>query len=113
METVVDARTGQALNSGLVSLTYPDGTSDIATSIDADTRTFTLPFVPEGSYTLKVAGASETETTHTSDSMSRFPRGKKLRVYSEGTLPVVVQNDVMGLTIPVEKRPMPANGATH
>ncbi len=103
---VVDARTGQALNAGRVSLV--DGEDDAemtSAAIDAQTRTFVLPFIPEGTYKLKTKDAREAriESIPLGDGVFGTPQSKEtiLREYAPGEVPLIVQGEMSGVNLPV------------
>jgi hypothetical protein len=101
---VVDAKTGQPVNSGGVNLThYGDMSRYAATAtIDPRTRTFTFDFLVDGEYTLIVVGAREIEVPVSEN----FPYGdfnqrKEIRRYRDIQQPLVVHGDINDLVIPV------------
>jgi hypothetical protein len=109
--SVIDARTGQALNAGQVRLTNVKGEGAAIVSIDAETRTFTFAFAPEGEYTLKIRDAREVQFEPASaDAGSRQrAREKLLRAYETGEMPVIIHGEMSGLTLPVNEKPIRAN----
>jgi hypothetical protein len=109
--SVIDARTGQALNAGQVRLMNAKGDSAAAASIDAETRTFTFAFAPEGEYTLRIGDAREVQSEPPSaDAGSRQrAREKLLRAYQTGELPVIIHGEITDLTLPVNEKPIPPN----
>jgi hypothetical protein len=105
---VIDARTGQALNAGRVYLMNAKGAGVVGASIDAEARTFTFAYAPEGEYTLKITDAREVEMESASadpgaGSRAR-PQEKILRRYASAELPVVLQGDVMGVVLAVKEK---------
>ena len=110
--SLVDARTGRTINAGTIRLKFADDAEQSVASvaIKDDEPVFTLPFVPEGAYTVSVTDARD---------VTRVPV-----VYPEGTVGTVafketvlktygkydgtltVQSDITGLTLAI-----PASGA--
>ena len=108
---VVDAATGQPLNSGKVELYYADDNSyAISTAIDPDSRTFLFDFVPEGQYKLKTSNAREVRFEPPPPDLAdpNFPeRNRKevpVRQYGPGEIDLNVQNDTIGITLPVQPK---------
>ena len=106
---VVDARTGQALNAGSVALVYADDGKELASvRIDPETQTFTLPFVMEDDYKLVVKDAHEArfeqQRDPSDDPMHQNRKETVVRWYKDGEQPLIVQNDVSALNIPVTVR---------
>lgn len=106
---VVDATTGAALNAGQVELHYADDNSYlVSTAIDSDSRTFTFNFVPEGQYKLVIHNAREVrfEPPPPEDFDPNFPdrnrRSTTLRQYGPGEIPLMLQGETSGVTIPVQ-----------
>jgi hypothetical protein len=98
---VVDAHSGQALNAGRASLVNADGKVAASAMVDAETRTFTFGFAPEGEYTLKVSDAREVEPLRDAGAGHGRAQVKTLRAYGDGAVAVVLHGDVSGLTVPV------------
>ncbi len=103
----MDRRTGQALNAGKVNLVFADGGKQLCSAeIDPESRSFSIPFVPEGSYKLSVSDAREVriETTPSPEGSFGSPQRKEtlVRAYAPGDMPLVVQNDVSGANLPVD-----------
>ncbi len=107
--SVVDSRTGQAVNAGKIDLVYADdGKRVTSADIDADTGVFNFSFVPEGEYKLVVKNAREVRReTATSDDFFAAPAKETvLREYAPGELPLTVAAaDQSAITLPVEERP--------
>ncbi len=106
---LVDARTGQALNAGHVALVYADsGKELVSATVDPETNTFALPFVMEGEYKLTTKDAREVRYEETGDpDNDPFHQNRKevlLRGYGPGEVPVVVQGEMSGVTLPVEAK---------
>ena len=103
---VVDARTGQPVNMGRVTLSFADDAKELASvPIDSDTLTFTFPFVFEGEYKLASKDARTVRFEQGGDgSYDPFHEHRKevvLRAYSPGELPLIVQGDLNGANLPV------------
>ena len=111
---VVDAGTGQPLNAGTVELYYADDGSpaSLSTSIEPESRTFTFAFVPEGEYRLKIANAREVRLEPPSpeqadpDFPNRNRREVNVRQYGPGEMPLLVQGEMSGVSLPVEAKPL-------
>lgn len=106
---VVDANTGQPLNSGALELDYSDGGDEAAsTSIDPESRTFTFNFVPEGQYKLRAKNAREVQfeapppDEDDPNFPNRFRRPITLRQYAPGEISLTVQGDTSAVNLPVE-----------
>lgn len=111
---VVDAGSGQPINSARVSLLFPDtGATLVSVSVDATTRTFTFPYVPEGAYTLRVENAREArfDATSAAEGDPNFPdRNRReviVRRYVGTEMPLTFTTDTTGLSLAVA--PMPAH----
>ncbi len=107
---LVDAKTGQSLNAGHVSLEYADdGKEIVSTSIDSESRTFTLPFVMEGEYKLTSKDAHEARFEQMGDpDNDPFHQNRKeitVRQYAPGEMPLVVQGDMSAVNLAVEAKP--------
>ncbi len=103
---IVDARTGQALNAGRVSLADGEDDTEITSAaIDAQTRTFVLPFIPEGTYKLKTKDAREAriESIPLEEGSFGTPQFKTttLREYAPGEVPLIVQGEMSGVSLAV------------
>lgn len=104
---LLDARTGQPLNAGDVRLVYADDGKNVAqTSIDAETRTFTFPFVPEGEYKLTTKNVREArfelKTDPDPDPMATNYKETTLRQYAPGEMPVTVTGETTGVNLAVQ-----------
>ena len=110
---LVDARTGQALNAGTVALVYADdGKELVSVPVDADSQTFTLPFVPEGEYKLTTKDARTVRFDQTGEpNNDPFHQNRKevvLRQYNPGEVPLIVQGEMSGVNLPVTSKGSPA-----
>ena len=106
---LVDAGSGQALNAGHVALVYADDGKEVTSvAIDAETKTFSMPFVLEGAYKLTTKDAREVRYEPLSDANNDpFHQNTKeivLRQYGPGEMPVVVQTEMSGVNLPVEAK---------
>ena len=103
---VVDARTGQALNSGRVALVDAEsGTEMTAAKIDPQSRTYSLPFVCEGTYKLQTKNAREARVEQIPYPEGSFgtPQTKEISVreYGPGEVPLVVTGEMSAVNLPV------------
>ena len=102
---VLDARTGQPLNAGQVSLAYSDdGSTAASTNIDAATSAFLFNFVADGQYKLKTRDAREVRYDPVSLDLYGMPEDRKsttLRSYGAGEMPLVILGDINGVNLPV------------
>ena len=108
---VVDATSGQPLNGGQVEVLYADdGSYAFSAEIDPDTRTFDFPFMPEGEYKLRIGNAREVrlEPPLPEDFNPDFPNRNRrqvtVRQYGPGEVPIVVQGDMTGVSLPVKSK---------
>ena len=110
---VIDARTGQALNEGHVALMNADGKSVASASIDMDARTFTFGLAPEGEYTLKISDAREVQIDPVAGNSfpSQHSKETMLHGYDGGAVPVLINGEMTGVTIPVSEKRMPVKSA--
>jgi hypothetical protein len=110
---IVEAKSGRAINSGKVTLVYADGGEDaVSTKVESDEPVFRMPFVPEGSYTIKVSDAAEVNREEISNGPGVMPPfhtvEKVIRKYGTAEQPLVVTGDVSGVNLavtPVAKTP--------
>jgi hypothetical protein len=102
--SVIDARTGQALNAGSVALVNADGNVAASVSIDVGTRTFNFDFAPEGEYKLRINDAREAqyEPPPTDARPGTRTKEKVLRAYNAGEVALILHSDTSGVTIPVQ-----------
>lgn len=114
--SVVDARTGQAVNNGRVELVYADdGKSLTYTDVEYETGTFTFRYVPEGEYKLLVKSAKQVrrDAAFVQEFSTALPKSTTLREYSPAEMPLsVVAADRSGVTLPVEETPMGSRSKT-
>jgi len=105
--SLVDAGSGRVLNSGTVALFTADGEQQIeSVSLSADDTTFRLEFVPEGTYSVRVADAREVVRElqpSTSPYGDPEPKYKETTVKSYGKYeaPFKVESEMTGVTLPI------------
>jgi hypothetical protein len=111
---IVEAKSGRAVNSGAITLTYGDGDGQdvVSTKVESDEPVFRMPFVPEGSYTIKASDAADVSREEISNGPGAMPPfhtvEKVIRKYGTAEQPLVVTGDVSGVNLavtPVAKTP--------
>ena len=111
---IVEAKSGRAINSGTVTLYYTDGNKEevVSAKVEPGEPVFRLPFVPEGSYVIKVSDAADMNREEISNGLGVMPpfhtKETVVRKYGTATQPLVVNGDVSGLNLvvtPVAKTP--------
>jgi hypothetical protein len=107
--SVVEAGTGQVINSGAVAIFYPDDNTElVSTEISKDDNAFHFYFVPEGEYTLKVTRAREVSREEISNGPGTFPATssveKKLRDFDAPPQPIIIHGDMTGVIVPAQLR---------
>lgn len=107
--SVVDERTGQALNAGSLLLMYAEDHSIVATAnINPETRTFAMEFVPEGKFILIVHSPREgVPGTSEHDHGSPMPSLTTVRIYEGAEMPLIVHSDSSGVTLAVKEMAAP------
>ena len=112
---LLDERTGLALNAGTVRLVNADdGKEVVSAQVDAETRTFTLPFVPEGEYRLRCENGREVRYEPQGDAAAEpgaepfyvIHRETLVRPYAAGEMPIVVAGDTTGVNLPLKVEAM-------
>lgn len=103
---VVDARTGQALNSGGVALIDEESGSEVTSAkIDPQTRSYNLSFVCEGSYKLQAKNPREARIEQVPLPEGSFgtPQTKEtiVREYSPAEIPLIVTGEMSAVNLPV------------
>lgn len=97
-----------AVNSGTVELDDPDTKTPMRTGMVSETGTFTMNYVPEGSYVLKVTSAADTEQksgdSPATSALERMLNSRKIRSYGTTEIPLGVKGDVNGLVLQVPDR---------
>ena len=116
--TLTDQRSGHTVNAGDVALKFTDGTELVTTHVDPDDGTFHFDFVPEGEYTLFVTNAREvTRGPETIvPNITPLPWAMKetlVRPYGDTSQPLLVQNEMNGLVVPVPPKTAKAIDATQ
>jgi hypothetical protein len=102
---------GHILNGGWLSLLYADDKSEAShASLDKDDDgVFQFSFVPEGDYILRADGGSDVEYVEIPNPPHSSPPTRSerntLHQYGSGDLPIHVEGDISGLTIPVPDLP--------
>ncbi len=111
---ITAARDGHVVNGGTIQLLYADDKTEAA-KIDLikDDTSFSLNFVPEGDYIVRVTDAADLEYTEVSNGVGVFPPTRTemhaVHHYATGEQPLHVQGDVTGLAVAVpEKAPKAA-----
>lgn len=102
--TVVAKADGHAVNFGTVSLLDPDSKTQMRTALIGRDGTFHFNYVPDGQYTLQVAGAADTEASGSPDAQSDFARllnSKPVKVYAPLEQPLLLKGDAPDLTLQV------------
>lgn len=108
--SLVAARTGEPINAGTITLLYADDkTEAAAANVSADDATFRFDFVAEGSYLLKVSNAREISKEEIPYAPGTFPpthtKVTTLQTYGDAQQPILVQNDVTSVVVPVPAKP--------
>lgn len=104
--SLVEEGSGRRVNGGKITLLYADDNTQLSsTDISAEDEAFHLPFVPEGSYIVKVTDAKEVMRTVTANPPGTFPpmntETKTIRTYGDASQPLVVTSDVQGVLVSV------------
>ena len=102
----VIANDGHAVNGGDIKLLWADDQSQMTeASVQYDDAAFHLEFVPEGEFTLKVAGAKDTTKMQVENAPGYQPRfheeSRTLKTYGDGQVPLVVVGDTSDVVLPV------------
>jgi len=101
---VVSAEDGHGLNAGAVELTDASDKDLVrGAAVDAN-GSFTVGFVPGGTYNLTVTGGADTQPSKNKPTgIVRFTMPETVRSYEDGKQSVVVgDTDVVGLSIAVQ-----------
>jgi hypothetical protein len=112
---IVEAKTGRPINSGQVELDWADGGDTLASiKVEPDEPVFSMPFVPEGAYTVKVRDAADVIREEVSSGPNAMPathiKETVLRKYDPAQQPLTVTTDVSGLNLtvtPAARTPQP------
>ena len=105
---VVSIETGAPVNSATLELRYTDDDSLAAkTEMNPAWNGFSFPYVPEGTYTIKVMHAADV-------SIARNPPDdeKPIRSYTDASQPLIVKGETNGVTIQVKPQPAVAGAST-
>ncbi len=108
--TLTEQRSGHVINAGEIALNFSDGTELIKTKIGGDDSSFHFDFVPEGEYVLAVVEAKDVVREPEAPKPNTFTmpgqmKETTVRTYGTATQPLIVQNDVTGLTVAVPASP--------
>ncbi len=111
---ITAASDGHAVNSGTVTLLYADDrTEAMRTELTRDDSGFSLSFVPEGDYVVKVSNAADMEYTEVANSPGSWPKthtdAHAVHSYGPGEQPLHVAGETTGLAVSV---PEPAHKST-
>ncbi len=115
--TLTNARNGQVVNAGKLTLHLSDGAELASTKVDPEDNTFRFDFVPEGEYTLAVTEAKDVarEPVPPKAGVAELPQTKDttLREYGNASQPLIVQSDVSGLVVPLPTKAIRQMGAAQ
>ena len=114
---VTAASDGHTVNSGTVELLYADDkTVAVSTKMAKDDPGFSLNFVPEGDYLLRVTNASDVEYTEVANDPGTWPRTRTeshtVHSYGTGEQPLHVSGDMTGVAAAVPE-PKQAQGSAQ
>jgi hypothetical protein len=116
--SIVEQKTGRAINKGAVALLYADDNSELTKAeVTPDESGFHFSFVPEGEYVLKVTEASDVRHEEIANPPGTMPpthtKDTVLRTYTGGDpQSVIVHGDMEGLNLPVAPVPVGVKAAT-
>lgn len=107
--SVVDAASGHAINAANIAIVYSDDDTELTSvDIDKEDNAFHFYYVPEGEYTLKVTSARDVTREEIPYPAGTVPPThtveKKLRDYDVQPQPLIIQNDITGLTVPAQPK---------
>ena len=102
------AKDGHAVNGGDVKLLWADDQSEMTeASVQYEDAAFHLEFVPEGEFTLKVAGAKDVTKVQVENAPGYTPRfheeTKATKTYGDGQAPLVVVGDTADVVVTLGK----------
>ena len=114
--TLLVGETGVPANAGKVALLYPDDKTELtSTSVSKDDNAFHFLYVPEGNYLLKVTNAKQVSRTEVPICDHCFPptrtEEKTLHIFGDAQQPLVIANDITGLTVTIPPTPSQASAA--
>lgn len=110
---------GQTVNAGKVSLLWKDDGSEVASiDISRNDRQFVLPYVPEGSFTLKVENPREVTTIEVPNAagtqLHLREQEKVVQRFGASEQPLVLTSDTQGVVMRVpEAAPTAAQAGSH
>lgn len=103
--SLVEEGTGRRINAGSIKLLYADDDTQLASlQVNSEDGSFHLPFVPEGSYVVKVSDAKEVARTVFAEPDNLPPtrtETKVIRSYGDASQPLVVTTDMQGVLVSV------------
>jgi len=105
--SVVALSDGHPVNSGHILLLYADDKTTLRDiDLDQDGR-FSLAYVPEGEYILRVGGAADTVKETKQDGPMHYEVPKSVRSYGSVDQPIILHADVPSLIINVPEKSQP------
>lgn len=112
--SVVAARDGHTINGGTVTLLHADDRSELASiKLARNDTSWTLSFVPEGDYILRVTDGADLEYEEIANQPGSMPasyfKAHTTHHYASGEQPLHVDGELSGLTVSV---PEPGNKKT-
>ncbi len=114
--TLLVGESGVPANAGKVALLYPDDKSELtSTGVSKDDNAFHFLYVPEGNYLLKVTEAKQVSRTEVPNCATCMPpthtEEKTVRTFGDAQQPLLIQNDITGLTVTVPPTPTPSKAS--
>ncbi len=114
--TLLVGETGVAANSGKVTLLYPDDKTEFtSTTVSKDDNAFHFLYVPEGNYLLEITSAKQVSRTEVPVCDHCFPPSrteeKTIRSFGDAQQPLVIANDITGLTVTIPPTPTPSKAS--
>lgn len=114
--TLLVGESGVPANAGKVTLLYPDDQTELtSTTVSKDDNAFHFLYVPEGNYLLQVTGAKQVSRTEIPVCDHCFPptrtEEKTLRAFGDAQQPLVIANDITGLTVSIPPSPTPSKAS--
>jgi len=111
---VAAARDGHAINGGDLNVTTTDGNETIGIAEIASDGSFHLDSVPEGTYTLRILNARDTQSLILTVSGNSYSSEKTIHQYGELEQPIKVEGDIPNLVLAVpEQKKQAANAASQ
>jgi hypothetical protein len=102
---VTSARDGHAVNSGSLNVTTADGNETIGIAEIAGDGSFHLESVPEGTYTLRVLNARDTQSQIlTAPGNVAYGSEKTLQQYGDLEQPIKIEGDIPNLVLAVPEQ---------